>query len=246
VKWKLWWRKQSLSAPRVTVRSDLTWSARAVLMFLFLAGAVAAGFAMYEFGRSISGPGRKELLQQVDQLQTQLRQASSERDRYLAQSVSLESELKVQKAAQEQLVQQVSALEADQEKLKEDLSFFESLLPAGKGDKGIAIRSFRLQPDPATGQLTYRLLVQQSGKPTHDFTGSAQLRVFFVQNGRSFTLDIPNPAQGATAARDLALSFHYYQRLEGPVPLPAGAVAKSVQVRIYGGTELKLQQSFNL
>jgi hypothetical protein len=224
----------------------MTWQVRLMLSLVSLAGAVAAGFVLYEFGRNIGGPGRQDLVQQVAQLQKELQQASTDRDRYLSQATSLESELKVQKVAQDQLVQQVSSLEADQNKLKEDLSFFESLLPAGKGDKGIAIRSVRVQPDPATGQLRFRLLVQQNGKPDHDFGGSVQLRVYFVQNGRPFTLDIPDPAQGATGAKDLSLSFRYYQRLEGPVSLPAGAVAKSVQVKVFAGKEMKLQQSFTL
>ena len=246
MKWKLWWRKQNLSASRVTVRSQVSWPLRLVLWFLFVAIAGGSGVGIYEFGRNIGGPGRQELAGEVERLRLELGEATAQRDRNAAQAMALEGELKVQKAAQEQLVQQVSTLETEQNRLKEDLSFFESLLPAGKSDKGIVIRSFRIQPDPGTGQLRYRLLVQQSGKPERDFNGAVQLRVSFTQNGRPFTLDIPDPAAGEAGARDLALSFRYYQRLEGPVPLPAGAVPHSVLVRIYAGADLKWQQGFNL
>jgi hypothetical protein len=246
MKWKLWFRNQSVSAPRVTVRSRMSWSLRLVLAFLFTAVAAAAGVSIYEFGRNIGGPDRRELIAEVDRLKSELGEAKAERDRNAAQAAQFESEIKVQKAAQDQLMQQVGALEAEQTRLQGDLSFFESLLPAGKGDKGIVIRSFRIQPDPETAQLRYRLLVQQSGKPDKDFVGSVQLRVNFVQNTRGFTLQIPDPGSGPGVGQGLDLSFRHYQRLEGGFSLPAGAVAHSVQVRILSGGETKLQQTFNL
>jgi len=246
MKWKLWFRNQSVSAPRVTVRSRMSWSLRLVLAFLFTAVAAAAGVSIYDFGRNFGGPDRRELLGEVERLKSELGEAKAERDRNAAQAAQFESELKVEKAAQDQLMQQVGTLEAEQTRLQADLSFFESLLPAGKGDKGVVIRSFRIQPDPETAQLRYRLLVQQSGKPDKDFVGSVQLRVNFVQNTRGFTLQIPEPGSGAGAGQGLDLSFRHYQRLEGGFTLPAGAVAHSVQVRIVSGGETKLQQTFNL
>jgi hypothetical protein len=246
MKWKLFVRNNSVSAPKVTVRSSLSWPVRLLLGFLSMTVAAAAGVAIYEFGRNIGGPDRRELQADVDRLNSQLREVSAERDRNAAQAESFESQLKVQKAAQDQLMQQVNTLEAEQTRLQGDLSFFESLLPAGKGDKGVVIRSFRVQPDPETSQLRYRLLVQQSGKPDKDFSGSVQLRVNFVQNGRGFTLQIPDPAASSAAEPGLALAFRHYQRVEGGFSLPAGAVARSVQVRILTGGATQLQQTFNL
>jgi len=248
--WNPFSRNKSLGAPRVaprvTVRTSMSWPLRLVLAFLFAMVAAAAGVAIYEFGRNIGGPDRRELLAEVDRLSGELREVSAERDRNAAQAAALESELKVQKAAQDQLMQQVNGLEAEQNRLQGDLSFFESLLPAGKGDKGVVIRSFRVQPDPETSQMHYRLLVQQSGKPEKDFAGAVQLRVNFTQNGRGFTLDVPDPNAGAEASQGLQLLFRHYQRIEGGFSLPAGALARSVQVRVISGGEVQLQQTFNL
>ncbi len=246
MKWKRFLRNSSVSAPQVTVRSRMPWSLRLILGFLLMTVAAAAGVAIYEFGRNIGGPGRRELLAEVDRLNSQLREVGAERDRNAAQATAFESELKVQKAAQDQLMEHVNAMEAEQTRLQGDLSFFESLLPAGKSDKGVVIRSFRVQPDPETSQMHYRLLVQQSGKPDRDFSGSVQLRVNFVQNGRGFTLQVPDPNAATDETQNLRLSFRHYQRVEGGFSLPAGAVARSVQVRIFAGGETRLQQTFNL
>jgi len=246
MKWKLFVRNNSVSAPKVTVRSSFSWPVRLVLGFLVIAAAAAAGLGIYEFGRNFGGPDRRELQADVDRLNAQLREVTADRDRNAAQAAAFESELKVGKAAQDQLMQQVNTLEAEQTRLQGDLSFFESLLPAGKGDKGVVIRSFRVQPDPETSQLRYRLLVQQSGKPDKDFSGFVQLRVNFVQNGRGFTLQIPDPTAASEANQGLALAFRHYQRVEGGFSLPAGAVARSVQIRILAGGATQLQQTFNL
>ncbi len=248
MRWRLFMRKLSVSAPRVSVRSQLSWPLRALLLFLFAAVAAAAGVAIYEYGRNFAGPGRQELALEVDRLGSQLREAQAERDRNAALATASDSELKVQKAAQEQLEQQVRTLETDNTRLQEDLSFFESLLPASKSDGargGVVIRSFRAQPDEQGG-THYKLLVQQSGKPDRDFIGSVQLQVSFVQNARAFTLTVPDPRGGEQGAQNLQLAFRHYQRVEGNFTLPAGSQAHSVLVRILAGGETRYQQNFSL
>ena len=53
----------------------------------------------------------------------------SERDRFAAEAVQAENQLKVERAMQQQIAQQIKALEEDNARLKGDLAFFESLLP---------------------------------------------------------------------------------------------------------------------
>jgi hypothetical protein len=249
MKWKLFVRNLSVSAPRVSVRSHTPWPLRALVGFVVLAVAAAAGVALYEYGKQFTGPDPRVLAAEIERLQSQLRETKADRDRYAAVAAAYESQMKVERASQEQLAQQVSTLETESNRLREDLSFFESLLPAaGTPGKGVVIRSFRVQPEGAPGatnEMRYRLLVQQSGKPDRDFVGSVQLLVSFLQGARSFTLQVPDPAAASTPAR-LDLSFRHYQRVEGTFSLPAGAVAKSVQVRIVSGGQTQVQQSFVL
>jgi cell division protein FtsL len=245
MRWRLMMRNMSVSAPRVTVRSQLPLSLKVLLAFVFAVLAAAAGVAIYEYGRNFAGPDRKELSAEVEKLSLQVREVQADRDRLQAVATAWESQIKVERAAQEQLVQQVRALEIDGNKLREDLSFFESLLPAGTGGHGVVIRSFRVQPDSDPNLLRYRLLVQQS-KPERDFAGTVQMQVSFVQGGRPFTLQIPEPNAEADRVRSLTLSFRYYQRVEGTFTLPPGAVARSVQVRVLKGNDTQTQQTFTL
>jgi len=245
MKWKLFRRKMGVSAPRVTVRTQLPWPVRAAFFFVAAAIAAAVGVAIYEYGKMFAGPGRRELMLETQTLQSQLREMKAERDRFQAVATSYESQMKVEHAAQQQLAQQVNTLESEAAKLREDLSFFESLLPAPSNAKGVLIRSFRLQAEGEPNQLRYRLLVQQSGKPDRDFNGEVELQVSFTQNGQPFTIQVPDPATPRDA---IELSFRHYQRIEGTFTLPEGAVARSVLVRIVarGQAQAQTQQTFPL
>lgn len=243
MKWKLFRRKMGVSAPRVTVRTQFPWPVRALLYVGGAVVVVVAGVTIYEYGKMFAGPGRRELSLENQTLQAQLRDLKVERDRFQAVATAYESQMKVEHAAQEQLAKQVNALEAETAKLREDLSFFESLLPTPANAKGVLIRSFRLQADGEPNQMRYRLLVQQSGKPSSDFNGEVELQVSFTQDGRPLTMQVPDPATPRDA---IELSFRHYQRVEGTFTLPQGAVPRSVVVRIVARGQEQTQQTFPL
>ncbi|MFN9209330.1 MAG: DUF6776 family protein [Betaproteobacteria bacterium] len=242
MKWNLFRRKLTVSAPRVIVRGRLPGPVRALLGFVFLAGAAAAGVATYEYGRQFGGPDRRELQAEVERLSSQVRELTADRDRFAALATAYEAQLKVETVACETLGQQVSSLESESTRLREDLAFFESLLPAPAGKKGLLIRSFRLQPEGAPHEMRYKLLVQQSGKPERDFVGTVQMQINFAQGGRSWVLNVPDP----NSPQSLAVAFRHYQRLEGTFALPEGAVARSVVVKVLANGETQAQQTFAL
>jgi len=246
MRWKLWLRNMSVSAPRVKVRSTLPWPLRALLGFLAAALAAAAGVGIYEYGRDFAGPDRRQLAAQVEQLASQLRETAAERDRATALANSYEGELKVVRAAQAQLMDQVRTLEDETARLKDDLAFYDSLLPAGKADKGIVIRSFRLQAEDESPRMRFRLLIQQSGKADHDFVGAVHLQVKYSQRTTNLVYELPETDAPPERAKAFELSFRHYQRLEGSFSLPPGAIPRSVLVQVLADGQTLAQQSFPL
>jgi hypothetical protein len=245
MKWKLLLRKLSISSPEVSVRSHLPLPLRRLLLFLMLALAAAAGVGIYEYGRGFGGPDRRALSAEIERLLSRLREAEAERSRLTATVTAFEAQMKVERAAQEQLARQAGELEAEASRLREDLAFFESLLPTKASASGIQIRSFRMQPDGTPEAMRYRLLVQQAGKPERDFVGTVQMQVNFVRDGKSQSLQVPDPAV-PESRRALELSFRHYQRVEGTITLPEGAAARSVIVRIVAAGQTLAQQTFQL
>ncbi|MBC8119182.1 MAG: hypothetical protein H7X75_06390 [Burkholderiaceae bacterium] len=200
---------------------------------------------------------------EVARAREEAKQAIAGRERSTALAVQLENQLQIDRATQQQVQAQLKALENENARLKEDLSFFESLLPTPANSKGVVIRSFRLQAlndGPETGRepvrttsggpnqepqaLRYRLLVQQSGRPERDFVGLVSLTVSLQQGGRPWILQLPDAT--IPDAGPAPLSFRHYQRVEGVFELPEGAVVRSVQVKIQANGEVRAQQTFTM
>jgi hypothetical protein len=239
-----WARHLSLSGPNVAVRAQVPWRLKLLVALILVVLGVAGGIALYESGRSLGSPDRPELAEELERIRLQLARVSAERDRQAAAAVSWENQLSVERSAQEQVRVQLKLLEDENARLKGDLAFFESLLPTPANAKGIVIRSFRVQEDGGPGLLRYRLLVQQSGRPTQDFVGTVTLTINLQQGERSRVMNVPDPTLPSTGPAPLA--FRHYQRVEGTFSVPADASVQSILVRIQSGNETRAQQTFTM
>jgi hypothetical protein len=228
----------------MTIKTDLPWPLRIAFIGVVLGLGGAVAMWTYDLGRNITGFNPGAINQQLAVLKEQVDRLSSERDQFSTTVNAAESQLNIERSAQKQLAEQVKVLEAENTKLTEDLTFFESLLPAATG-QGIAIR--RLKADlVAPNQLQYRLLVMQGGRGNgkRDFAGNLQFAVTVVQEGKSVMMIFPSGNSGDMDK--FKLGFKHYQRAEGVLTLPDGASVKTVQARILENGQIRAQQSANL
>jgi archaellum component FlaC len=235
----------SISAPRMTIKSQLPWHVKAVFAVLGIAMVGLIAYLVYSQDQipGVSGIGADN--QRIAELTEQVRQLSEERDSFSSSVNGSESQLNIYRATEKQMATQVKALESENAKLKEDLAFFESLLPNNIGVQGITIQRLKAElTEP--NQLHYRLLVMQGQTPNgvQLFVGNLQLSVNVQQQGQ--TKIISFPAAGNTDPAPFKLSFKYYQRLEGDLVLPDGATVKSVQARVLEKGQVRVQQIANL
>lgn len=256
----------SVSSPRMTIKSQLPWPMRAAIFVVGAAVVVGVGSMLYEDGRvpGLSADGGHD---EIAHLKDQVQKLTAERDQYSTTANSAETKQNIDRSEQQQLGAQVKSLEDENTKLKEDLAFFESLLPVDANAQGVSIRKLKAE-SIAPNQLHYQLLVMQGGKGDHDFIGNLQLNVTVVQNGKSAMIAFPeptaSPAASATAnsATNAAaaspsntatataagpdnykLAFKHYQRVDGTLTVPDGAVIKSVQARILDKGQIRAQLS---
>ncbi|CAG9183536.1 hypothetical protein LMG23992_05016 [Cupriavidus laharis] len=172
-----------------------------------------------------------------------LEAVSAERDALRAGASTAESRLRMASAAQERMAQQLRAAQEEAGQLKEDLAFFEALLPADNHKGGIHIRSFRVEAGMAdTQRLQYRLLLMQGGARAFaepaEFRGELEFVVAMVRKGKPATLTVPAARQAGTALR-----VRHYQRLEGELDIPPGADVRHVTVRVMQNGTLRAKQS---
>lgn len=231
----------------MTIRQRLPWPVRIATYLLLVILGVGVIFWVYTLGSSFTGANGKALKKQLSEQSAQLRELGAERDALATKVNAAESQLNIERSTGMQLANQMRVLESENVRLKEDLAFFESLLPTNLGTQGIAIQRLRVDL-VAPGQLRYRLLVLQGGKAAQQpmFTGSLQLVATVVQSGRSNTISFPDAKVPPEDTRKYKLSFKYYQRVEGTLVIPEGATVKSVQVRVVADGQVRAQQTANL
>jgi hypothetical protein len=235
-------QRMPASIPEFTIQEKKSWPFRLV-QFVSIAALGAAAMSFYDFAQSIVVPEPHNAKEQLARYKEQVEKLALERDQFSSTVNAAESKLNIERSAQKQLAAQVKVLESENMRLKEDLAFFDSLLPNATGAAGIAIR--RLKIDQITpNQLRYRLLIMQGGKGEQLFVGSLQLAVTTVQGGKSVMINFPEAT--VLEQEKFKLSFRYYQRVEGLLTLPEGTTIKLVQARVLEKGQVRAQQSANL
>ena len=235
-------RRLTVSAPRMAVRSALPWPFRWAVLAIVFGFCAAIGLWAFEFGKDIAGldGGNKEALQQsrVELLALRAEVATLKEARDKAQSIANTADtlLTSEKVTQERLAVQNKQLATDNQSLRDDLGFFEKLIPtAGVG--GIAIRG--LQAEVHNGrEIKWQVLVIQALKNPPEFSGSLELSFTGVQNGRPWAAALPGGAQ--------AFKLKQYGRLEGVFELPPQTVIKGITARVLEGSVAKAVQSIKL
>jgi hypothetical protein len=243
LKWKLWFRRHSISSPRIQIRTPLPWPIR--LLFIAtvvgLSGAIAT--FMVESIRRPAAHDTGDAIERLTKYKEEAERLAEEHDRNTTTVNAAESQINIERSALKQLAAQVKTLEEDNTRLKEDLAFFESLLPNATGPQGISIRRLKID-SMGSNQIRYRLLIMQGGSGINHFTGTLQLAVTTMLHGKSAMIIFPE--SNSVEAEKFKLGFKHYQRVEGVLTLPEGVAVKTVQARVLEKGQIRAQQSANL
>ena len=232
-------RRLTISAPRMSVHSALPWPFRWAVLAIVLGFCAAIGLWAFEFGKDIAGleGGTKdELLRaraEVSALRTELDAAKLARDKAQSIADTAGTLVTAEKSAQEGLLAQNRQLDADNRRLKDDLGFFEKLIPS-TGVEGLTVRG--LQAELLDGrQVKWQVVIMQSQKNPPEFSGRLEVSFAGTLSGKPWTAAMPGGAQ--------SLKFRQYGRTEGVFDLPPQATVKTVSVKVLDGTTVKATQS---
>lgn len=233
MKFRLFRRRLTISSPRMSVRNALPWPLR------WIAGAVMLGFSAaialwaFEFGKDIAGLDSNAKAE-LTLLREEVAGLRSDRDKAQSIANTSGSLLTAEKAAQEKMMSQIKQLELENRSLRDDLGFFEKLLPAGSTEVA-TIRSLQAEL-LSEAQLKWQVLVIQPVKDAPNFNGKLELTLNGTQAGKPWVMALPGGAQ--------ALQFKQYRRVEGVLDLPPQAVVKTVTAKVIEGAAVRSVQIF--
>jgi len=130
--------------------------------------------------------------------------------------------LATEKATEEKLIQSIKQLQTENNRLQDDLGFFERLIPSTTAE-ALAIRGLQAEVLPSN-QLKWQVLVLQSAKNPNEFKGKLDVVASGTQNGKPWSASI---AGGA-----MPFDVKQYRRFDGLIDLPPQVQVKSVVVKV--------------
>jgi Family of unknown function (DUF6776) len=234
-----------ISAPRMAVRAAIPWYWRWLGLIALALVILFVARATYDFGKQFAGFDQSEADREVQRLSASNAKLQQEIAEIRGQLAQGERQLQMERATYADLVKQMKALTGENAGLKEDLAFFQTLMPSGGREGGVAINRFLVQNDALPGEYRYRLLLTQTGQRNKDFQGNLQFVVDLLQDNKKVVMTLPS--ENDKESRGFKLNFRFYQRIEGAFRVAPGAVVKSMQVRVFenGSSEPKLTQTAN-
>jgi hypothetical protein len=244
MRFRLLRRRLTISAPSMAIRSSMPWPLRWALVAVVLGFCAAIGLWAFELGKDLAGiDGNAK--QELAQLRTENASLKLERDK--AQSVlnTSGSLLTAEKATQEKLISQIKLLESENRALKDDLGFFEKLIPTG-GNEGVAIRGLEAEPLNAGAQLKWQVLVIQPTKNAPAFNGKLEITLSGLQGGAPGTGVGGKPWTQVVGGAAQTLQFTQYRRLENVVDLPPQVVVKQVSAKVTEGANTRAVQTLKI
>lgn len=224
----------------MAVRSAMPWPLRWAVAAIMLGFCAAIALWAFEFGRDIAGlesGGQVEIQQlrtQLEAMKLEVETAREQRDQAQSIANTAGTLVAAEKASSEQVNAQVKQLEAENRRLRDDLGFFEKLIPADSTDP-VAIRGLQAETFD-NGKIRWQVLVIQSRKNAPELVGRLEIMLTGIANGK--------PWAGAPSATPLKIT--QYGRLEGSLDIPAQVTVKGLTAKVMDGTTIRASQTIKL
>ena len=234
-----------ISAPRMAVRTHLSWRWKVPALLLSVALVAGMWWWGFDFGQILGGFNRSAVAEKQAQLEGDLDKTKAENAKLRTRISELESDLNITRGAQATLTKQSLELQSENTQIKEELAFLQKL-SSDSGKQGtITIQRMSAEREREDA-YHYSLLIVRGGSPADEFAGQLSLQAGLVTNGRPATLTLPDDQPEAAAA--LKLMFKYYLRIEGTIRVPAGSQLRTLQARVLeaGQPQPKATRSLNL
>jgi hypothetical protein len=234
-----------ISAPRMAVRTHLSWRWR--LPALFAAIALIAGMWWWGFdlGQFLGGFDRRAVAHKQARLEADTAAVTEENARLRARLAELESDLNFTRGAQATLSRQALDLQNENTQMKEELAFLRTLFSDTGKPGTFTIQRLSAEKD-RDNSYRFSMLVVRGGNPSDEFSGELSITANVAAGGHNATLTLPDDQPDTAAA--LKLKFKYYQRVEGSFRVPPGGQLRGLQARVLepGQATPRATRSLNL
>jgi uncharacterized protein DUF6776 len=227
---KLLSKNPRILSSRVVVRPHIPWHFRLIAAAIISLLLLLLSWGMYEAGSKSVVPQdeiAQEKLAQIFDSGTCLQADRKELCTQLAGSIR---QLQISRTTSEDLTKKVKMLGAENNRLKEELAFFQHLMSGNaKIDNDVSIYRFILKKESTPGLYRYSISLVQGGQRPTDFSGSLKFSVNLKQNNKNKKAPLTNKKTG----QGFPVNFKFFHKMEENFKVPPDAIVESFQVQVF-------------
>ena len=216
-----------------------SWLKLLVIALAVLALIVGGGM-IYDYGLNMAGFESTTALQRRKELQDELRRLQNESAEMRDSLARAQRTLQMNQVAYQELERALNESSSSIVKLREEVSFYKTILSADNKISGLQIHSLKIERASGDNEYRYKLVLVQSFKHDQAVTGSARLEISGSQDGAPAVQNFPE------AAAPIRVNFRYFQDSEGVLKLPKSFKPQRIKAIIVtgGGNSQTIEQSY--
>lgn len=203
---------------------------RWVLIVALVFAVIAAGFLIYDYGRSRADFDFTSLENEREEMHEQLEKLTNDIDSLQQKLVASKRGSEIEQQAYSEVDESLRDLQAEILELKEEVAFYRSIVAPRESSRGLRIQRFKITPAAQDKTFRYKLVLTQVIKNNRITRGKVSIQIEGVQNGKHRTMKL---AEVSVEKQDkLPFKFKYFQNFEGDLILPDGFVPSRVNIKV--------------
>jgi hypothetical protein len=223
-------RKFGVFAPQVSVRPNIPWYLRGLIIIVLIVFVLLLCWVMFDAGRRISNSDKNGISHESNQLSNSNNRLKGENDKLRAQVAEFQLQMQMDSTTRSNITERINVLEDKNDQLKEELVFLENLVSGkGKAAGNIFIYHFKVEKSQVLGKYSYNLVLLQGGEKINDFQGTLAFTAHLWQDGKKVKM----PIITEDSTKKFNLKFKIYHRAEGSFEVLPDTVVEALEVKVY-------------
>ncbi|MHB8717214.1 MAG: DUF6776 family protein, partial [Sulfuricaulis sp.] len=186
----------------------------------------AAGL-IYNYGLNRAGFERQSAVDTQQSLRDQTRQLQDGNQKLQEALAGAQRTIQMDQAAYQDLDKSLKASAQEIIKLHEELDFYRNIISPADNKSGLHIQNLYIESAGSANQYHYKLVLIQALQHENMIQGRANFEISGLRAGNEVVLRIPTANE-----HPIAVSFKYFQDIEGKLNLPQNFQPKRVKVYI--------------
>ncbi len=184
---------------------------------------------VYQYGMSSGVQRYDEEQKKTRLLHDQLDQTTQVGRDMQARISILERTAQVDREAKIELARDVKAGQEEIARLREDVSFYKSIISPDKGRSGLSVYKFTTMP-AGKDLYHFKMILTQAGKNDNLAEGGVNITVHGILNNQEKALKLSEIR--VSKKKPITYKFHYYQEISGSLRFPEGFQPRDVVVTL--------------